>query len=375
MRKLTALVGVMMAILFALTACAGNDSTVVNGGAGQAQEITEGEMAQEAGEGVEVEATEPEQAEESTEVQAEEPTEEHHQDNNDPTNITVRFYHHSLDKDPNLYLPPDAFLYETVSIPSQNFEEIFATEFYQRTGIPIINIWFQDWGQYWFAEIFENIQEGRRLYVNLGEGASAHFDRGTAKSIINLNILERTILSIPDISSFEIFINWQRGIYGSHFSFNHVAYVENGKLTQRVWFNPDQPDDTYTLPGSSQGIMFVNGVALPVVFFTVTGEANPTHMSTPHGLHDILGWETINTGSQSAILRGGEYAAGVTYVNYAYFMFNKLHRFNLDSLGIDDAFISANLNPYLPVSLFRYMGYEVYFADGDVYISDIPIKK
>jgi hypothetical protein len=166
--------------------------------------------------------------------------------------ITVRFYYHSMEIDPNAESLPEAFLYEAVDIPAANFEEEFVREFYERTGIPIMNIWFdsrfEDRNKVGLAYKFESA----RLFVNMREDAPEYFDtRATAGSTMALNIFERTISSIPSIVSFEVLVDGQRGIYGWHFSFNHVTYVENGEVVERIWFDLGMPDDTLTLPNSS----------------------------------------------------------------------------------------------------------------------------
>ncbi|MCL2841443.1 MAG: hypothetical protein FWE05_11825 [Defluviitaleaceae bacterium] len=273
--------------------------------------------------------------------------------------ITVRFYYHSMELDPNVYSLPESFLYKSVDIPAANFEEIFIREFWERTGIPIMGIWFRD------CEFYTN-----RLVVNLGEGADSFFDtQGSAGSRIYLTILDKTLTNLVQDGAYEILVNWQRGIMGSHFSFNNIAIVENVEIVDMIWYNLHQPDDIATLPNSSDGTIFVNGVALPARLFTAYSQVYPTHIPFLREIVDIFGWETINTGSQSAILRDGKSLGEITYVNYEYFMFNNLHRFDVNSLGINDAFISLNNNSYLPISLFKYMGYEVYTANRNVYIS------
>jgi|GEM_PF-5456593 len=345
MKKYLFLLSATMFML-ALTACGGNDETTIPP---TEQEFYNGQEAENS----------------TSETQA-------GIENSNNEIITVRFYYHSPEIDPQAYSLPEAFLYESVDIPAANFEEVFVSEFYERTGIPIMGIWFQNR----FEDRFEDRNRGGRLFVNLHNDAIRHFDsRGTAGSAIELNILQRTLLSIPGIISYEVLVDWQRGIMGNHFSFNHVAYVENGEVVERVWFNLNTPDDDTTLPGSSNGMVFADGVVLPARLFTAAGATQPTHIPFLREIVDIFGWEVINTGMQSGIFRDGESVAGIIYVNYEYHMFNYLHRFDVGSIGVDDAFISPNNNSYLLISLFRDTEYRVYFANGNVHISPPPAMR
>ena len=251
------------------------------------------------------------------------------QNENQGEMTAVRFYYHSRDIDPNMYSLQEAFLYETIEIPDENFNEMFVKEFYERTGIPTDGIWFVD------SEFYDN-----RLVINLHEEAISFFDTGgSSGSLIYRTILDKTLASLVWDGAFDVLVNWQRGLYGNHFSFNNVAYAENGEIVDRIWFNLGEPDNIFTLPNSSDGIIFVNGISLSARLFTADGATNPTHIPFLSEIIDIFRWETINTGAQSGILRDGESLATIFYVNYEYFMFNNLHRFDVNSLSVDDAFI------------------------------------
>lgn len=135
--------------------------------------------------------------------------------------VTIRLYYHCSQLDPNMYGLPEAFLYNTRSIYTSNLHEEFIEIMYEHIGIHIQAFWF----------------EGDKLYVNLHEDSRYFFDQhGTTGALEMLNIFERTLLSLPGaISSFEVLVDGQRGVEGSHFSFNHIAIVEDGRVVAREW--------------------------------------------------------------------------------------------------------------------------------------------
>jgi len=138
---------------------------------------------------------------------------------NNAPKITVRFYYHSIELDPNLYALPEAFLYNVEEIiAAEGFTATFSRLMYEHTGLQISDLWF----------------EGDKLYVDLHEDAIGFFDHhGTTGGVINATIFEKSLLSMSGISSFEVLVNGQRGAYGSHFNFGHIAIVENGKVIRR----------------------------------------------------------------------------------------------------------------------------------------------
>ena len=287
-----------------------------------------------------------------------------------PSNIiTTRFYYHDKHIDPNLEGLSHAFFYRTVDIPAENFEEVFIREFYRATGINIIRTWFVAPFEYRYEPT--NIRD--KFYVNLHEDIGEFFGGMSYENTkIYLAILEKTILSLPDINSFEVLVGWKRGVTGPHFNFNHIAYVENGQVVDRVWLNLYAPDDSRTLPNSKVATVFANGAEFSAVLFTAHGYDHPTHIQFLWAIANVFSWEIINTGAQSAIFRNGESIANIHYVNYEYFMFSNLHNFDTESLEADHAFISMNNNTYLPFSLFESMGYAVDIRGNDVYIELYP---
>lgn len=135
--------------------------------------------------------------------------------------VTVRFYYHSAELDPNIYALPEAFLYNAETIPAKSLEEEFIRLMHEYTGIRILDLRFVE----------------AKLYINLHEEAISFFDHhGSAGGLINATIFEKTIASLPGINSFEVLVDEQRGVQGHHFSFNYIAIVENGEVVRHEFF-------------------------------------------------------------------------------------------------------------------------------------------
>jgi len=148
---------------------------------------------------------------------------------------TVRFYYHSIEIDPNLYALPEAFLYNAEEIIAvEGFTADFRKLMYEHTGLQLSDLWFEDY----------------KLYVDLHESAISFFDHhSTTGGTINATIFEKSLLSIPGISSFEVLVNGQRGAHGNHFNFGHITIVENGEVVRREFF--DLPNTDNELPPQS----------------------------------------------------------------------------------------------------------------------------
>jgi len=123
------------------------------------------------------------------------------------------------------------------------------------------------------------------------------------------------------------------------------------------------------LPNFSGGVILVDGVSLSGRLFTAEGETYPTHIQFLWDIVDILGWELIGAGSQTAIFRDGEHLAEVWYIGWR-------EEFDVSIIGADDVFAlfdipgeGAYLESYWSLSLFRDMGYKAYYAGGIVYIN------
>jgi len=129
----------------------------------------------------------------------------------------------------------------------------------------------------------------------------------------------------------------------------------------------DATENIFSLPNFSYGMVFVNDVALSSALFTAEGENYPTHIFFLWDIVEILGWEVFGAGGQTAIFRDGERLAEFSSVGY-------LAEFDVNAIGKDDPFSifdmpgGVHIQSYLPISLFRYMGYEAYFSNGNVYI-------
>jgi len=134
--------------------------------------------------------------------------------------MRLRFYYHSIEIDPYVYLLPESFLYIVEYVPVDNYREEFIRLMYEHIGVRILDLWF----------------EGDKLYVDLHHDALFFFNQGTTSSSKRLTIFEKSLLSLPGIASFEVLICGQRGLESEHFNFGHVAIVENGKVVRRDFF-------------------------------------------------------------------------------------------------------------------------------------------
>jgi len=135
--------------------------------------------------------------------------------------ITVRFYYHSSEIDPNHMLLPEAYLYNAEEMQDPFDWEEFAGHMYEHTGINVIGAWF----------------EGSKLYVDLNEVELTYFNWGSTGSADRGIRLNKTLGSVPDISSFEVLVDGQRGAETSHFNFAYVGIVENNQFVRSEFFD------------------------------------------------------------------------------------------------------------------------------------------
>ena len=113
---------------------------------------------------------------------------------------------------------------------------------------------------------------------------------------------------------------------------------------------------------ASQQII-INGEGTWFEFYTPEGEMFPTHV--PFGVIFQLGLDAISAGSQMSIMRDDASLAFVEVLNYLATGEDRV------AVGPNDAFMSEYyLEVYLPISLFRDMGFEAYFAGGHVFINE-----
>jgi len=121
---------------------------------------------------------------------------------------------------------PEAFLYEVVHIPVQLFEDIFIQELHQRTGLLLNSIRFgedkrQD--EWWSQSSYAFLNDYRALFVDLSQDSALFIDSwGSSDSRVLLEVFNRTLLSVPGITSLQITVDGERGFWGSHFSFNGI---------------------------------------------------------------------------------------------------------------------------------------------------------
>jgi len=204
-------------LLLAFTACGQNQDT--------ATPPTELELVQDAGSSQELESIQDTSSNQESEYEYV----------NNTLTTTVRFYYHSTEIDPNIYVLPEAFLYNAVEIPVENLREEFIRLMCEHIGVRIQDYWF----------------EGNKLYIDLHEDSRYFFDQhGTTGGMIAMRRFERTFLSLPvTITSFEVLVNGQRGVYGHHFNFGHIAIVENGEVVRREFFDLPDTDNPVTSQG------------------------------------------------------------------------------------------------------------------------------
>ena len=289
-----------------------------------------------------------EDATEPTEPQADEVVE------NDDGIMNLRIYYRNSDVDLFEGEWLDGFSYNDFEVYSGAFVEPFMVAFSAQTGIEITDMWFVD---------------GTRLFVNLHEDVIASLGGFTPGMVVE-TILMQSLLSIPGITEIQVLINWERSAEGMHYSFNHVAIVENGVITDRIWHNLGEPDNHLTLPGVSFDAVIIDGVRQHMPTFTAHGFDFPTH-ALLSDLMEILAWDSINAGGQFSLISpriDGHFIGGMQ-VNYGYFMANNLHNFDFSQITEYDTFISLNENVYLPLVLLIHSGYSVEWTAYDIVIN------
>jgi len=128
--------------------------------------------------------------------------------------VVIRFFYHSMELDPYFELSPEAYAYNTETIPRGYWEKEFIRLMYAHTGISISRLWF----------------DGCKLYVDLHENELRMFDHGSTGAYDRGIRLNRTLASLPGVASFEVLVDSERGAMTSHFSFNYIAIVEYGEI-------------------------------------------------------------------------------------------------------------------------------------------------
>ncbi|MCL2574179.1 MAG: hypothetical protein FWE34_06500 [Defluviitaleaceae bacterium] len=122
---------------------------------------------------------------------------------------------------------------------------------------------------------------------------------------------------------------------------------------------PDEPD----MPDWSNYPIIVNNMGIADNFFILDGEMFPTHV--PLNVVHVLGLNTIQGGSQIAFERDGEIIMSpqINIINYL----AGLEGFDI---GHHDTFMTDDFHVYVPISLFKELGFNAYFSGGHVFIYD-----
>jgi len=116
-------------------------------------------------------------------------------------------------------------------------------------------------------------------------------------------------------------------------------------------------------PEMSDYPIMINGVGFRDNFYTLEGEPSPTHV--PLDVVTILGLDVIQGGSQIAIQRNGEELAFLNVINYLTFGNDRI------AVGLNNTFMvddDSRFTIYVPLSLFREIGFETYFTGCQVHI-------
>ncbi|MCL2753183.1 MAG: hypothetical protein FWE44_03440 [Defluviitaleaceae bacterium] len=125
----------------------------------------------------------------------------------------------------------------------------------------------------------------------------------------------------------------------------------------------DNTADILTTPDFGDYSIIVNGTGTSYSFYTADGYDLPTHVS--FGVIYYLGLDVTSAGSQMQInFEDGRSGVGLSLKNYLAFGDDVVQ------VGADDAFMDAenNFEVYLPISLFRELGFAAYYENGRVFI-------
>ena len=114
------------------------------------------------------------------------------------------------------------------------------------------------------------------------------------------------------------------------------------------------------IPDRSNYPIIINGVGIADNSFTPEGEIFPTHV--PFNIIFKLGLDAMSGGSQIAIQYDGELVAALTIINYL----AGLEGFDITE---NDTFMTDDFEVYIPISLFKNIGFEVHFINGHVHIN------
>lgn len=133
--------------------------------------------------------------------------------------LSLRFYYNTLDRPANREALLEGFLYHTEVVPVEQLYQEFIRFMNYYLGLRILDMWF----------------EGDKLYIDLHADALDFFNAsGWESALINIYSFKKSLLSLPNISLFEVLIDSELGVTGWHFDFGYVFVVENGEIVDRV---------------------------------------------------------------------------------------------------------------------------------------------
>jgi len=148
---------------------------------------------------------------------------------------------------------------------------------------------------------------------------------------------------------------------------NADSIQDNGEDTYQtvepsIYQSPEE--DLPEAPDWSNYPIIINGVGVTNNFHIIEGEAFPTHV--PLAVADVLGLDVMQSGSQISIQQDGENLVGLSIVNYLTFGDDRVDVSVSDTFMADDDYFTI----YVPISLFRELGFTAYSIGGHVYIND-----
>ena len=137
--------------------------------------------------------------------------------------------------------------------------------------------------------------------------------------------------------------------------------IENEVEDEQVYDSAQEPETDW-----SNYPIIINGIGITDNFYMLEDFA--THV--PLGpVAYAIGLDVMQGGSQIAVLQDGETVAALDVVNYLTFGADRVDVGPHDTFMADD---DINFTIYVPISLFRDIGFGAYSTGGHVYINDDP---
>ncbi|MCL1862105.1 MAG: hypothetical protein FWF78_00890 [Defluviitaleaceae bacterium] len=164
-----------------------------------------------------------------------------------------------------------------------------------------------------------------------------------------------------------VFFFQENNAYPEHGGKWMIQEIEADRLVWGFSYDVEFPSEIFI-----NGVRFVDDAyGNADVVYSVAGQL-PTHVTM--GVLWGLGLDAISAGSQNSLqYNGGSIGIGLSTVNYLAFGTDRV------AVGIDDTFMADDgyFTTYVPISLIRYLGFDVYFESGRVYIDgefNLPIN-